>query len=79
MNVEFLFYLRNDGNIFLTMCQQWEDSGESGGRVGSHVLRVVLHYLGGRTDGSLKILEQGPISCYKFCGILKPKIPSPIA
>lgn len=55
MNVEFLFYLRNDGNIFLTMCQQWEDSGKSGGRVGSHVLRVVLHYLGGRTDGSLKI------------------------
>ena len=51
----------------------------TGERAGSQILRVVLHYFGGCTDGSLKILEQGPVFGCKFHGILKPKIPSAIA
>lgn len=62
-------HLRNNGNIFLKICQQWEDSGGAGGIVRNQILRVVLHNFGGSTDGSLKILEQGPIFCYKFHGI----------
>ena len=71
-------HLRNDRDVVLKICQQWEDSGGRERELEVRFLRVVLHYFGGCTDGSLKILEQGPVFCCKFHGILKPKIPSAI-